>query len=246
VPGSDGVTHARINCYACNNRGHYAGDCPDAAPEEEPPAVSGNGHAIQMLQHEEVEGDSDGDDSGQSEFTFNQNSGHGLIPSSWVLLDSQSTVSVFYNKRYLKNIRKAGKTLTVFGVRGSQVSSLVGDTSFGTVWYNPKSLGNILSMAMVKKLCHITMDTSVDGAMFVHRNDGSMLKFQEFASGLHYYDVETKSSNHGVINYPNSSFIQTVKENKTKYTKRKIQGADDARRLYRNIGRISERDLKTF
>lgn len=102
------------------------------------------------------------------------------------------------------------------------MSSLVGDTSFGTVWYNPKSLVNILSMAMVKKQCRITMDTSVDGAMFVYRNNGSVLKFREFTSGLHYYDVENKSTNHGVTNYPNSSFIQTVKDNKTKYTKREI------------------------
>ena len=134
MPGSDGVTHARINCYACNNRGHYAGDCPDAAPEEEPPAVPQNGPAIQMLQYEEVEedseddsgpseytylqleeveDDSDGDNSGQSKFTFNQNTAHRLIPSSWILLDSQSTVSVFCNKKHLKNIRKPGKTLTV-------------------------------------------------------------------------------------------------------------------------------------
>ena len=73
VPGSVGVTHARITYYACNNKGHYAGDCPGAAPEEEPPAVPGNGPAIQMLQQEEVESDSDGDDSGQSNYTFNQN-----------------------------------------------------------------------------------------------------------------------------------------------------------------------------
>ena len=32
VPSSDRVTHARITCYACNNKGHYAGDCPGAAP----------------------------------------------------------------------------------------------------------------------------------------------------------------------------------------------------------------------
>lgn len=82
VPGSDGITHARITCYTCNNKGHYAGDCPDAAPEGGPPAVPKNEPAIHMLQQEEIESDSDGDDSGQSNYTFNQNSGHGMIPSS--------------------------------------------------------------------------------------------------------------------------------------------------------------------
>ena len=79
--------------------------------------------------------------------------------------------------------------------------------------------------------------------MCVHHNDGSMMKFEEFASGLYYYDVENKSSNIAVTNYPHSSFIQTVKENKRNYAKREIQGADDAWTLYRNIDRREFKDI---
>ena len=28
VVGTDGVTHAHITCYNCNNKGHYLGQCP--------------------------------------------------------------------------------------------------------------------------------------------------------------------------------------------------------------------------
>jgi len=50
------------------------------------------------------------------------------------------------------------------------------------------------------------------------------MKFKEFTSGLYYYDADkNKSSKKSVIDYP-----------------REIKGADDARRLYRNIGLPSE------
>jgi len=35
------------------------------------------------------------------------------IPDSWILLDSQSTVEVFMNKKLLKNIRDAKKSLSL-------------------------------------------------------------------------------------------------------------------------------------
>jgi hypothetical protein len=240
TPGTNGVTHERVTCFTCNHNGHYASDCPDAPPGEDPaPEVP----AIQMLQMNEVEDDDeDIDDGNASEFMFTQ--AHGLIPSNWVLLDSQSTVSVFCNKKYLTNVRNAGKKLTVHTNGGTQVSTLVGDTSFGTVWYNPHSLANILSMAAVRKQCRITMDTSVEAAMCVHRADGSVMKFTEFASGLYFYDVETKSTNSTVSNYSHHSHVQTVRDNKANFTKREIQGADDARRLQRLIGRHSDREFE--
>eukprot|EP00979_Chaetoceros_neogracilis_P009884 scaffold2278_cov174-Chaetoceros_neogracile.AAC.1 len=72
-----------------------------------------------MLQMNEVEDDDeDIDDGNASEFMFTQ--AHGLIPSNWVLLDSQSTVSVFCNKKYLTNVRNAGKKLTVHTNGGTQ------------------------------------------------------------------------------------------------------------------------------
>eukprot|EP00979_Chaetoceros_neogracilis_P019304 scaffold12144_cov544-Chaetoceros_neogracile.AAC.1 len=99
-------------------------------------------------------------------------------------------------------------------------------------------------MAAVRKQCRITMDTSVEAAMCVHRADGSVMKFTEFASGLYFYDVENKSTNSTVSNYSHHSYIQTVRDNKENFTKREIQGADDARRLQRLIGRHSDREFE--
>ena len=45
------------------------------------------------------------------DFACNMNDKVG-IPDSWILLDSQSTVDVFMNKKLLKNIHAAKKTLS--------------------------------------------------------------------------------------------------------------------------------------
>ena len=72
------------------------------------------------------------------------------IPKHWVLLDSQSTVSVFNNARYLTNIRTADKQLKAISNGGTQISTQIGHiANFGTVWYNPDSLANILSLSEV-------------------------------------------------------------------------------------------------
>jgi len=46
------------------------------------------------------------------EIVCNMN-GKARIPDSWILLDSQSTVDVFMNKKLLKNVRDAKKPLSL-------------------------------------------------------------------------------------------------------------------------------------
>ena len=70
------------------------------------------------------------------------------------LLDSESTICIFCNKDLLTNIVEStdGKVLKVYTNRGSQESKLVGTLEgFREVFYNPKSLENILSMAAVRR-----------------------------------------------------------------------------------------------
>ena len=263
TPGTNGITHPSIKCYNCNLHGHYAGDCPQ----------DNNRNEVTMLQINETTtttndeiggimnatGDVDYESDYHSEFTFAQTDEQAdyhytfhqatarsanLIPDSWILLDSQSTVSVFKNSRLMSNIRPSTRTLQVHTNGGTQMSNHIGTvTNFGNVWYNQHSLANILSMAAVRKICRITMDTSVDAAIHVHRRDGSIMTFTEYQSGLYYFDTgvgSTKSTKNNVDAYV---FLTTVAGNKLKYTRREIQGADDARALYRKLGHPSE---KTF
>jgi uncharacterized protein with WD repeat len=113
----------------------------------------------------------------------------------------------------------------------------------GEVWFNPASLANILLMAEMSKVCRITMDTSVERAMHVHRADRTLMTSQEYKSGLYYYDAATSSPNHSSTNQDAYLFLHTVAGNKASYTRREIEGADKARDLYRKLGHPSEHDF---
>jgi len=61
------------------------------------------------------------------------------IPSSWILLDSQSTVDVFCNINMLTNVREAKRHLTLHCNAGTVQVTLKGDLRrYDTVWYHPK------------------------------------------------------------------------------------------------------------
>ena len=212
-----------------------------------------------MLQHDEngadgaapstnPDGDGGAEDFPEYGFTFTNvdREDLALIPSTWVLLDSQSTVSVFRNACLLTNIRASTNKLKVITNGGTQTSTLVGNVpNFGPVWYNPKSIANILSLAAVRKVCRITMDTAVEAAMIVHKRDGLTMKFKEFSSGLYYYDAAV-GSNDNMVNPPVNgySFVNTVASNKQRFHHREIEGADLARELYQKIGRPSQKHFE--
>ena len=129
-----------------------------------------------------------------------------MISSWWILLDSESMISIFNNPEIVTNIRHCGnnKGLTVLTNGGHQVSTLIADyAGLGTVWFNPLYLANILSLAAVRKLCRVTMDSALEASLLVHRSDGSIMKFMESSAGLYYYDCESKHnhSNHTLTPY---------------------------------------------
>ena len=163
------------------------------------------------------------------------------IDPDWILLDSQSTISVFRNPKTLTNIRKSGRILRAITNGGYQDSDMVGDfPNLGEVWYNSNSIANILSLADVRKVCRVTMDSLVDPSMHVHRLDGSVMRFVEHESGQYVYaPVNTVSAN--VHAY---TMVSTVAEHKKMFSPRAIKAADAARALYRRIGRPSKADFQ--
>jgi hypothetical protein len=155
----------------------------------------------------------------------------------------------------LKNIRPSTRQLTVLTNGGTQVSTMLGDIpNFGSVWFNPASIANILSLAAVRKVCRVTMDTAVEAAMFVHKLNGDLMKFEEFHSGLYYHDTAASvqhTATTTTTSPPNTSetvnayaLVTTVAANKAMFTRREIEGADKARELYRMIGRPSEKSFQ--
>jgi Zinc knuckle len=216
TPGTNGVTHEGVTCYRCNNTGHYASDCPD-----ETASTTGGTTLVQ--------------------YGFMLAQGVSRIDPSWILLDSQSTISVFCNPDMLRNIRPSGHVLRAVTNGGSQESTLIADfPNLGEVWFNPESIANILSLADVRKVCRVTMDSSVETAIVVHRLDGSPMRFTEHKCGLYVYD-STNDSSSTVTAY---TMVSTVAAQKRLFTRRDVANADAARQLYRLIGRPSEAEYQ--
>ena len=153
----------------------------------------------------------------------------------------------------LSNIRPSVQHLKVSTNGGTQVSTFVGDlANFGTVWYNPASLANILSLAQVSEIRRVTMDTALASAIFVHRLDGSIMRFARCTNsdpctnGLYFFDVAAAARPISSLSDTTSStvngyiFINTVAKNKERFHRREIAGADQAVILHRKIGRPSQ------
>ena len=112
----------------------------------------------------------------------------------------------------------------------------VGDViGFGTGWFDEDLLVNIFGFAGVADRYRVTYDSWKEDAFNVHTNNGV---------------VQFKRNNHGLYTYkPRESYIEeveaknkmcnlvtTVNENKVGYTKRQIENAKTAWKLYHMMG----------
>jgi hypothetical protein len=86
-----------------------------------------------------------------------------------ILLDSNLMALVFCNPKYITNIKKANKVLEL-GTNGVPMTlDMICDLPlFGTVWFNEKSIANIISLSGITKKYRVTMDSIKDKALLVH------------------------------------------------------------------------------
>ena len=228
VPGRDGTLHAAIECYRCHQQGHYSTQCPSV-----------------------VEG---------AQFAeWDTASTPSPLPAGCILLDSDSSHSIFRDPHLLSNIRPAPTPLSLAANGGSTFTDREGTLSMFptplTVYFNPYSLANILSLAHVMDSFRVTMDTSIAPCFLVHVSATHALRFLRHHSNLFLYDPSVSpcavpvppcianaslesslNSSSPVSPYDGLSFIQTVADNKRLFTRREVALADDARALCHNIG----------
>jgi hypothetical protein len=115
-----------------------------------------------------------------------KSSSSNSIPSTWILLDSQSTIDVFSNAKLLEKIEKVGTTMHIQCNAGVKSTNLRGHLSgYGWVWYFPQGITNILSLSRVKEKFRVMFDSSTDNCFHVHKEE-KILKFREAMRRLYY------------------------------------------------------------
>ena len=160
-----------------------------------------------------------------------------IIPKTWILLDSQSTIDLFCNEDLVENIRTAAQPMHVNCNAGVRVTKLIADLKgYGTVWFDPKAIANILSLDQFKaKKYRVQYDIGNEDGFVVTKPDGSSFAFQVSKDGLHYMDATLHKQ--GMV------LVNTVEGIKNSYTVAHYNQAKLARDIQIRIGRPSTREF---
>ena len=121
---------------------------------------------------------------------------------NWILLDSESTCHIFNNRKFLKNIRSCavGECITISsnGIGSLEVTQIDDVPGVGTVYFHPKSVANVLSLAKIAKDHHVVFDSSNENAFTVHGKH-SIVKFVQRPSGLYYFDASVNGKHNTLV-----------------------------------------------
>ena len=105
------------------------------------------------------------------------------------------------------------------------------------VWYNPKSLANILSLALVTEQYRVTLDSESENAFIVHISAGHVIKFIRGPADLYYYDASNIDMSKLKLTF---SLLNTVSNNKKHFKNQEVRKATDAAILNRKKNHIAK------
>jgi hypothetical protein len=154
-----------------------------------------------------------------------------------ILIDSQSTMDLFCNTALVSKISKSRSSMRLKSNGGTMVVTrkAMMEGYNKTVWFSTRSI-NIIALRNLIDQYRVTYDS--DDLMFVvHRESESKpnMEFKMHKSGLHYYDPRKEQ---------HLTFVNTVSENKTGFTKRQIKCSEIAQNLYKTLRYPSMKDFK--
>eukprot|EP00957_Ditylum_brightwellii_P091278 6950602-Ditylum_brightwellii.AAC.1 len=140
LPTWEGKVKPHIRCNRCRKRGHYANRCPLQEMKE---AISAFG----------IESSDDkGYDSKHSNKFIYLTTKHKGVNQDMLLLSNQSTTNIMRNGKYVHNICRVNKALSMHYFKYStQTNMMCNVPGYGKAWFHKKGAVNILSLAKVKQ-----------------------------------------------------------------------------------------------
>jgi hypothetical protein len=165
-----------------------------------------------------------------------------------IILDTGSTIgATFMNPALLSNIKTTRKPLEMITNAATKKMSKTGIIEgFGEAWIDHAQVANKFGFAKLEDQCRITYNSSLEHAFQFHTNNG-IVKFSRNMEGLYVY----RPSEHSLQEIANSSsqdnettveatftsfLVDSVVENKYRYTKRQFESAKQTRKLYHSLG----------
>jgi hypothetical protein len=230
-------------CYCCGKKGHAAPECTqkDKIPRDEWHINKTKSNTQDSTENNETK--SSGDKKGWSGFQREGQPCHAATTTQTmfqdeledvIILDTGSTMgATVMNPKLLSKIKKATKPLEMVTNAGTKKMFYKGVIhGFGDALYDPNRVANIFGFAKLEDQCRITYDSSVEKALNVHTTDG-IVKFSRNKDGLYVYrpsknylrEVANDDKGGDEPTQDLTMMIQSVNENKKRYTQRQFDDA---------------------
>jgi hypothetical protein len=174
------------------------------------------------------------------------NAGPRISVGTSIALDSASSLHLFKDKVLLDNIKVDNKNKIKVRTTDSTFHvNDIGDLNDSLkslplppegYYYYPKGVTNILSLALLAKTKRVTMDTAIENAFYVYNEDGSYVKFVPSSNGMYCLEI-------GPNDGPHVMAIQTVADEKSKFSNIDCTRADAIRKLHEVMACPSDYDL---
>jgi hypothetical protein len=158
------------------------------------------------------------------------------ISSDLLLLDSQSTVHLFFQPEHVANIRTATHPIKVHCNKGTMDTTQEADFGDTPVYFNPRGIANVLSLYQLGQKFQVTYDSKDRGGVFKVFTQVGVVEFKPTSRGLHVLNLKENPDaafilvNDADLAYGKSS-VPTVRQNYEGFTKRQIKQATTARRI---------------
>ena len=248
----------KAKCHHCSKKGHIHPECPklknnegnddDDEQSNTPPQSEKSSFGkkskkkskrVTLAQTNTPDNDSNDDDSVDYNFCNIKRTGRkGINLKDSILLNNQSTMDLFCNKRLASFIWTVANHMTVHGNDRSLTTNCMAHVNnYGNVWFNDQAITNVLSLKLVQEKFNVTYDGQNNHSVFtVHKPDGKQVHFVMHPNGLHYHNTREW----------NLMLVSTVKQNEEGYTPCQVASAKAAQELQATVGYPSTHNLKAI